>query len=1475
MPGTALATMQQEPLGEAAAETVVEFDEGDEAAELVSEEPQVEDPAVAETSADAGEESAAAVLAEENAELNAEEYYAPTDEENESGPVGTEQDGSSDVANDQEAEAVMADEADVVIEEEIEEDEEKSVPANQEESTGSEANDEGSDNLCTVKFDLNGGVIADQLEMVDPATYQMLTEGTTGIANSDISLPYGYWDADDIVYAVSRDGYRFKGWTEEKDGTEVFSRSYCLKKDITLYAKWSTRGPTVWFDLNGGVLADQLEIADPDTYKILTDGLTGTENNTVSLPEDFRTASGHFPVIRRDGYLFAGWTDTKDRTDAVCNNYYLSSDDITLYALWEKAYTVEFDLNGGVLSDHLETANPDTYMRYRNGASGNESHSVELPVEFVFGSECIRVVTRDGYLFEGWTETKDGTDMVDGIYYPSKDTTLYAKWKKLHKVMFDLNGGAIADQLETADEITYKSLINGMYGDDSYPIDLPREFWLGPENFCAVERDGYIFEGWTETKDDTEAIYAGTYSPSEDITLYAKWAKAFTVKFDLNGGVIADQLEAIDADAYRLLKYGGAEREYYSVYLPTNILTDSGMVSVITRDGYLLEGWTVTKDDGENVYKNYYIPVGDTTLYAKWKKLNTITFDLNGGVLWDRLETENRDAYQLLVNGRTVTEHDYVYLPSEYWNGSETVYPVTREGYVFGGWTETKDGAETVNIDYYPSNDVTLYAKWLKLYTVKFDFNGGVLTDKLEPEDEVSYRMYRDGITVPENSSVYLREDVWDGIQVIPVLSRDGYLFDGWTETKDGVETVDTEYYPSKDITLYAKWSRAYTVRFDLNGGALADKMKTADPILYKMYSEGAAGNEKRSLGLYKNFWIAPYYYPVATRDGYLFDGWTEVKGSANVISAFDYYPSKDITLYAKWSQAYTVKFNLNGGAWNPRIDTPIKQYKNGYPVRRGESFNLPLSGIDRSGYELMGWTITKNDTKVLPEKYTATKDITLYAKWAKLYNVTLDAGSGKFVYLENAAKRVILRPEGTCIGNIIDYDNSPPKNGSKVFLGWYKDSALKYPVKRSDKITKNVTYYAKWSTNTYKITVANLKGANCSDRTTGKWNYGSGSYSFYIQQGDRIGDFTAWKNEENARFFLDKACKTKPVYPDYVPTANTTVYAKWYGMIKITMDTGGGKIYGPHSTSGSTSFIMTRKGLMCDNLPTVKKDGYAFVGWYDAADASAKILPASHVFRKNTTVKAKWAKGIKVTFKPNGGKLAAGSASVVYIRPKSAIGSKVPAVTRNGYVFKGWKNSVTNKVVTAATVGSEKPTKETIYTAVWTKPTMVSVTLQAGDGSFYDVESNKYLTKLVVKVPKNTTLAKSEILDKELSHDEYSKLLDPVGWSLTKNGSALAASYKFTKNVTLYPVWRKGMMLTVALVTNGGAIDKCPYVEPKLYTVKKGSTISLPTGSKLEKEGFTFEGWYTDPSFKNKVTTPTKFKVANNCYLFAKWKKR
>ncbi|MBR4618259.1 MAG: InlB B-repeat-containing protein, partial [Bacilli bacterium] len=92
----------------------------------------------------------------------------------------------------------------------------------------------------------------------------------------------------------TKDGYRFLGWTDEQNGTNVkFLKNddYTLDKSIILYALYETSDYTITYNLNGGSVAT----ANPASYTIET--ATFTLNNPT-----------------KKGYTFAGWTGSNGNT---------------------------------------------------------------------------------------------------------------------------------------------------------------------------------------------------------------------------------------------------------------------------------------------------------------------------------------------------------------------------------------------------------------------------------------------------------------------------------------------------------------------------------------------------------------------------------------------------------------------------------------------------------------------------------------------------------------------------------------------------------------------------------------------------------------------------------------------------------------------------------------------------------------------------------------------------------------------------------------------------------------------------------------------------------------------------------------------------------------------------------------------------------------------------------------------------------
>ena len=738
-------------------------------------------------------------------------------------------------------------------------------------------------------------------------------------------------------------------------------------------------------------------------------------------------------------------------------------------------------------------------------------------------------------------------------------------------------------------------------------------------------------------------------------------------------------------------------------------------------------------------------------------------------------------------------------------------------------------------------------------YKVYFDANGGTW------KDEDAEKQYTSGVDLMEEDGLYF--------PLADAVELPGYELAGWMKEKNGTTVVEEPYKITEEITLYAKWVKLPVVKFNLNGGSWA----------------GTAAEQKYANGTMEDDDTGFFPIPSAkeiSRKNHVFEGWTETKNGTDFVD--DEYMGHvdddgtvvDTTLYAKWIKLCKVTLNENGGKWDSKA-----QYKDGATVHENDWIVLPdENSISRKGYVFLGWTAKKNTGAILKGDYAINSDITLYARWAKIVSVTFDAGKGYFGNNKKATQKEVKAAAGFALGDALAGEDYVPQNGKKAFVGWYKDKKCTNPVKMSDVVTKDVTYYAKWETEVYKITVANLKGADYVNRATGQLVKSSkdSSYSFYISEGDEIGDLSASKKGVEAKLYFDKDCKQKPFYSNFVPTADTTVYAKFLKTIKVTMDANGGETYTASGKPVTKATYTVSKSMTCAELPVVVRKGYYFVGWYDVKNPS-KILSDTYAFTKNITVQAEWEKGIEVKLDLKGGAFTEYNAyrelfPAFYIKPKTAINSvrgPIPVPIKSGYAFAGWKSSVTKK--TLASIDSEKPAKNTTYTAVWNKK-YVKVTLTAGAGSIYDAIKGVYASKAVVNVAKGKTLSQVE-----LNYNGKDQSGQPafIGWSLKKNGNVLAPTYKFTKAVTLYPIFAKEKDVRVAMVLNGGKLNQKLYTEPFVQYVQKGGTISLPDASKVTKAGYKLAGWYTDYKCTKKIKTPKKFKPTKNCYIYAKWKKK
>jgi len=173
-----------------------------------------------------------------------------------------------------------------------------------------------------------------------------------------------------------------------------------------------------------------------------------------------------------------------------------------------------------------------------------------------------------------------------------------------------------------------------------------------------------------------------------------------------------------------------------------------------------------------------------------------------------------------------------------------------REGYKFGGWLLN---SELYVFARMPNRNITLTAKWNRVFTITFDSDGGSAVAPLVAAE---------------------------GEKIEPPVSpvKEEFKFNGWL--LDGKFYYFTEM-PSANIGLTAAWGTGTTITFDVNAPGVAAIYPITD-------LPGTLLTEPQT--------------PV--RAGYHFDGWYSGSGAAQKRFRFIVMPNDDLTLTAKWAEA-------------------------------------------------------------------------------------------------------------------------------------------------------------------------------------------------------------------------------------------------------------------------------------------------------------------------------------------------------------------------------------------------------------------------------------------------------------------------------------------------------------------------------------------------------------------------------------------
>ncbi|MDO5293089.1 MAG: cellulase family glycosylhydrolase [bacterium] len=212
------------------------------------------------------------------------------------------------------------------------------------------------------------------------------------------------------------------------------------------------------------------------------------------------------------------------------------------------------------------------------------------------------------------------------------------------------------------------------------------------------------------------------------------------------------------------------------------------------------------------------------------------------------------------------------------------------------------------------------------------------------------------------------------------------------------------------------------------------------------------------------------------------------------------------------------------------------------------------------------------------------------------------------------------------------------PSKAGYTFAGWYSDATYNNKITKVTGTDKDITVYAKWIRQQYKINYHLNGGTNNKANPT---VMASGS-KVSLKAPTRKGyEFAGWYKEAS---FKNKVTS--------VTAASGTInlYAKW---IKVTYKITYKLNAGSNNKVNLSKYYVTSKTI---NLKAPTRKGYVFAGWYKDSKYKSKITSIKQGSTGNVIVYAKWKKVTveKVTI----GSLQRGKKSIT-VKVKKCLGAK------------------------------------------------------------------------------------------------------------------------------------------------------------------------------------------------------------------------
>ncbi len=720
-------------------------------------------------------------------------------------------------------------------------------------------------------------------------------------------------------------------------------------------------------------------------------------------------------------------------------------------------------------------------------------------------------------------------------------------------------------------------------------------------------------------------------------------------------------------------------------------------------------------------------------------------------------------------------------------------------------------------------------------YTVTYNANGGEFADGETFTQEVNGNSLLTAPTQP---------------------TRARYTFGGWAKDKNGKNLWQfATDKVTENITLFAVWQEPSASILSVEGASIdgdeilmivspeTDKVSLANKVIcssdssWKLYFDSMgqteiptriAANLNGSLSNGDN----EFYIVVTSANASQVNTYKLIVHRQYTVNVI-YYDNKNIPLKTETAltgETYNVTYtpDITGYTFNYWQDKDGKEYKS----------NVLYSGLN------------------------------LYANaTAKTYKITLNVNGGELSTTEKT----------------VTYDKSyslhkPTKTGYS-FLGWGNSNGNTLFTDNSGASLENwtgtsdITLYAKWQANQYKVTLnkdlstggsvsgdgdhaydsqVTITASTYSGYTWLGWYKGteqvSTEYTYRFKMGFAVTYTAKWIKCPVTLERSDTAAGTVSGVDKTVLGAQTTITANtnkgytWVGWYKgddqltteltytfkleetpvtytarwtyytVTTNT----TIEDAGTYTEQNEVKTTAGTSV-TLKATTNNGYTWVGWYnDETELSTELNYTFDMPKENVTYTAKW---IKVTLTKD--LSAGGSITSLNKAYKAGESVTITANTYNGYTWVGWYNDDI-ELTTDLNYTFDMPKENVTYTAKWACYTVTTKTNYSSAGSY----TSKNATK---------TTAGTTVTLQATTNNGYTW----VGWYDNETELTTELNYTFDmpkENVTYTAKWIK-----VTLKSNNNSAGTVPSLGEK-YIAGQSVTVTATTNN-----GYTWVGWYND----------------------------